>query len=328
MSQKYKYGVLLPHFGREATPDRIVEGAKQSEAYGFDSVWVRDHLVFQPHPTEDQNKTHVDPFVVLSGIATVTKRITLATGTLIPHRNPIHTALLLGSLDFLAGPNRILSAWGIGTFDHEFVAAGMAGWDRREVIEEQVAIMRKLWTGQSVSHHGKYYNFDDVEIHPVPGDRDIPIWYGGMSPASVRRAVEYCEGWVPGRAPRTTFKRLLNRMQRLADEAGKPLPETGIIPFVVPGRTYEEALKYVNVPATIVEANRLYPRPEGYETMDDIEGAVVAGPPDKLIEEVRKFQEAGAQHYVFDMRLRFDDWEECLRLIGEEVLPELKRGDA
>src|SRR3990172_7740483 len=80
----FEYGVLLPHFGKNASRERLVGCARQIERYGFDSVWVRDHIVFHPHAHEDQNKTHVDPFIVLAAVAGATNRIKLATGTLIP----------------------------------------------------------------------------------------------------------------------------------------------------------------------------------------------------------------------------------------------------
>lgn len=327
--QNRQYGVLLPHFGPHASRERMIQSAIKIEQYGFDAVWVRDHLVFHPHGSEDPDRTFVDPFVVLSAVAAVTSKITLASGTLIPHRHPVHTALLLGSLDLLAGPGRIIVGWGIGSFDHEFQAAGMKGLDRREVGEEQVAIFRKLWKGEEVTHHGKYYQFDNVDVHPTPVGGDLPIWYGGSSPASVRRAVEYCDGWIPGRMPRRDFRARIARMQRLADEAGKPLPAIGVIPYLSPGRTMEEAASFVNLPETVKEANKRFmlPASGAFESLEDLDGATIAGPPDVLIEEIRKFQESGGQHFVFDMRLRFDDWEECLQLVGEEVLPELRRGD-
>ena len=110
------YGVLLPHFGPHATRERLLEGTRRVEALGFDAVWVRDHVVFHPHAYEPQDLTHVDPFVVLSALAAVTTSVVLGTATLIPHRHPIHTALLLGSLDYLA-PGRVIAGWGIGAND-------------------------------------------------------------------------------------------------------------------------------------------------------------------------------------------------------------------
>src|SRR6478736_8692792 len=195
-----RYGLLLPHFGEQASRDRLIRGAQAAERYGFDSVWVRDHLVFHPHGMEGQDRTHVDPMVTLALVAGVTEKLILGTGSLIPYRHPIHTALLLSSLEFVAGPGRVIAGFGIGTFDHEFNAAGLGGIPRQDLLEEQVAVMRKLWSGDEVSFEGKYYNFQDVDIHPSPSaERSIPIWYCGNSPASARRAVEYCDGWMPGR---------------------------------------------------------------------------------------------------------------------------------
>lgn len=327
---RYSYGVLLPHFGTYADRDRLIGGAQAIERYGFDSVWVRDHVVFHPHAHEDQSRTHVDPFVTLSAIAATTERITLGFGTLIPHRHPIHTALLLGSLEFIAGPGRVLAAWGIGGAPSEFDAIGMAGWDRREVLEEQVSIIRRLWSGETVDHSGKYYSFQDVAIRPVPAGGTIPLWYGGTSKAAVRRAVEYCDGWIPGRTPRRDYERLVERMRRLADEAGKPLPRTGTIPLVSPAKTVEMGANYADIDMLAGEMEHsgfLTPPSGGFSTAGDFDGALIAGPPSIIVEEVRKHQAVGAEHMVFDLRQRFSEWEECLAVLGEEVLPELHRGD-
>lgn len=329
---RLQYGVLLPHFGRHASRDRLLAGGQQAEQYGFDSVWVRDHIVFHPHEHEDPSRTHVDPFVVLSAIAAVTTRITLAMGTLIPHRHPVHTALLLGSLEFMAGPDRVLVGFGLGTYQHEFEVIGMGDVDRRELIEEQVAIMRRLWSGKEVDWKGKSYQFEGVDVHPVPGDRDgstIPIWYGGNSPAAVRRAVEYCDGWIPGRIPLKDYRSRIERMRRLAEKAGKPVPEAGNIPLTVPARTVEEGVRTIDMPNLLKEATKQYepPGPDGFQTVEDLTGAVLVGPSERLVEGVRRCQEAGTRHFVFDMRTRFANWEECLQIIGDEVLPLLHRGD-
>jgi len=326
---RYRYGVLLPHFGKNASRERLIEGAKQSEQYGFDSVWVRDHVVYHPHEHEDQNRTHVDPFVVLSAIAGATTRITLGTGTLIPHRHPILAALMLGSLDFIAGPGRLIAGWGTGTYDHEFEAIGIGDWDRRELIEEQIKIVQALLKGGPIDHDGTSYRFRDVEVSPVPGpDRTIPIWYGGSSAAAVRRAVEYCDGWIPGRMPMPVFAARLRRMQRLAVEANKSVPTAATIPFVIPGLTVEDALRWVNEERLLHEVNAYYAKEaRTYTSARDLDGAVILGPADRIIEGVRHWQSVGASHFVFDMRSRFDEWEECLRIIGDEVLPELLRSD-
>lgn len=327
---KKEYGVLLPQFGVAASRERLLNKCVDIERYGFDSVWVRDHIVYEPHTHEDPDRTHLDCFNVLSAVAAITEKVKLCTGVLIPHRHPIHTALLFGSLDFLAGPGRVEAGIGVGTYHHEFDAVGIGKWDRRELVEEQVKICRDLWQGRSVTHRGTHYEFDDVEIKPVPMGNDIPIWYGGNSAAAVRRAVEYCDGWVPGRMPRAVFEQRIKRMKRIASERGAPLPRAGTIPYVSPGRTVEEGMKYLDLPNLISSTNKMNESktiPPMTED-SDLGGVAIAGPPQKIIEEVRLDQEAGADVFVFDLRPRFDDYEEMLRLIGEEVLPVLREGDA
>jgi probable F420-dependent oxidoreductase len=325
-----RYGLLLPHFGEQAARDKLIRGAQKAEQYGFDSVWVRDHLVFHPHKMEGQDRTHVDPMVTLGLVAGVTEKLILGTGSLIPYRHPIHTALLLSSLEFVAGPGRVIAGFGIGTFNHEFEAAGLGGIDRRELLPEQVAIMRKLWTGEVVSHEGKFYSFKDVDIHPIPSSPDsIPIWYCGNSVASVRRAVEYCQGWMPGRITLKTFDKRVQRMRQFAEEAGKPMPTAAAIPITSPGRTREAALSKVNWQEMLRSAVKDWVLPESgkWERPEDLEGALIAGPPEVIIQETRKYHRVGLTHLVYDLRFRFDDWDECLAILGEEVLPELRRGD-
>ena len=324
-----EYGVLLPHFGSQAMPTRLLNAGRLIEDYAFDSVWVRDHVVFHPHPYEDPNHTHIEPFVLLSAVASTTSRLVLGMATLIPHRNPIHTALLAGSLAFLAGPGRIILGFGIGANDDEFEAIGIGNWDRRRLIREQVAVMRQLWKESDVSFSGEFYKFKGVTIEPKPLDGNLPIWYGGNSPAAVRRAVEYCDGWLPGRMGRTVFRERMNRMKRLAEERGRPLPQTGVIPWVVPAKNSEQGIPAEESHRLLKELNehsQVKP-PGGYQSLEDSDGAIIIGPLDKIIEEIRLHQQEGVQHFIFDMRARFDRWEESVAILGEEVLPELHRGD-
>jgi probable F420-dependent oxidoreductase len=325
-----RYGLLLPHFGEFASRQILLRSAEQAERLGFDSLWVRDHLVFHPHGMEGQDRTHIDPMVTLGMLAGVTEKLILGTGSLIPYRHPIQAALALSSLEYIAGPGRVIAGFGIGTFHHEFVAAGLGDVDRRELIGEQIDIMRRLWTGEEISYSGKFYQFEAVDIHPVPADpSSIPIWYCGNSLASVRRAVEYCDGWMPGRITIKTFRKRVARLRRLAAEAGKPMPTPAAIPITSPGRNREEALSKVNWREMMVQARREWELPDSgkWETPEDLEGALIFGPPETIIAETRKYHAAGLKHIVYDLRFRFDEWDECMRFIGEEVLPELRRGD-
>jgi probable F420-dependent oxidoreductase len=322
-----RFGVLLPHFGPHASRERLIDSSVQIEKYGFDAVWVRDHVVFEPHSYEDPDRTHVDPLVVLSAVGAVTTSLTLGTATLIPHRHPIHAALALGSLDFIAGPDRLIVGMGLGTAGHEFDSIGMPNVDRTVLMREQVEIMRKLWTGESISFEGEIYSFTDVRIKPVPASGTIPIWYGGNSFAAARRSVEYCDGWLPARMPRFALKKRLRRIDDLIEANPRPRPVIGMVPYVVPGETVEKASLRVNTDEYFPMLSKSYgppPGKEAYESIEDLDGSAIVGPPELIAEQVTEFLCMGVEHFVFDLRVSFDTWEESLAVIGEEVLPLLK----
>jgi alkanesulfonate monooxygenase SsuD/methylene tetrahydromethanopterin reductase-like flavin-dependent oxidoreductase (luciferase family) len=288
---------------------------------------VRDHVVFHPHAMEDRDRTNLESFVVLAAVGAVTRHLILATAALIPHRHPIHTANSLAALSFLFGP-RILLGFGLGSGDHEFEAVGLGGVRRDALVEEQVRILRALWTGRPVTHDGGHYRFRDVDVHPSPR-APIPIWYCGNSAAAARRAAEYCDGFMPGRITIQTFVRRMRRMRRIAGQLGRPTPEAGAIPITSPARTREEAVAKSNLDGMLAEANRhrqwIAPPSGRFETLEDLEGAVIAGTPEDIAAMAQRFQAAGASHLVFDLRQRFDEWLECVQLLGEEVLPRLRR---
>jgi alkanesulfonate monooxygenase SsuD/methylene tetrahydromethanopterin reductase-like flavin-dependent oxidoreductase (luciferase family) len=307
-----------------------VDGAVLAESIGFDSVWVRDHLIYVPANHEDADITHVDAFVTLGAIASATTNLSLGTATLIPHRHPVLTAVLIGSLDHLAGPDRVLVGWGIGSHDREFSIVGMDGWDRREVLHEQVQVIRRLLAGESVSHRGTFYNLDGVQLRPAPGpDRQIPMWYGGASVAGVRRAAASFDGWIAARIPRRSLISRIQRLHETADALGRPRPEVAVIPYVVLGKDRASALRRVDLPSLCADTARRYAPPASgsFETLDDLDGAVIAGSTEDVAEGVRLFHDAGARHVVFDLRLQFDAWLETVQRLGEEVLPRLQGSD-
>ena len=324
------YGVLLPHFGPHASTELLLRSARRIEQLGFDAVWVRDHLVYEPRPYDDPNTTHFEPFVVLSALAAVTKRLVLGTATLIPHRHPIYAALLLGTLHRFVGDGRLIAGWGLGGHDVDFAAIGIGHWDRRKVLPEYIGALRRILSGDKVDFEGEFYKFHDVAISPVPGGNGkVPIWYGGASKAAARRAVEFCDGWIGARLPARDLQERVERMERLSAEAGKPRPVVCAIPYMSPGRTVEGAVRSFNMNELCrAMAKQCMPPPSGaFRTLDDLDGAAIAGPADVILQRIRRFHDAGVEHFVFDFRTRFAEFEDCVEMIGSEILPPLHRED-
>lgn len=328
MATKLKFGLLLPHFGDQASVEKCIEGSKRAEAYGFDSVWVRDHLVFEPHGMEGNDNTHIEGLLMLSAIASVTKNLILGTGTVISHRHPIHLAQAMAGLSKISN-GRVIMGIGLGTFPHEFAAAGHPNTleDRANIAKINVAIARRLWAGEKVSYKDKYFFFEDVELRPTP-IKPIPVWYGGGTPASCRRAVDYCDGWMPGRIPTATFRKMIQYLQELCKKAGREMVTAGAIPITSVARDKETALSKVNVKGLINEGNKkptwVKPASGTFSKLEDIEGLLLAGTPQDVVRDTRRYEEAGLNHIVYDLRFRYADWYDQVDLLGKEVLPALR----
>jgi alkanesulfonate monooxygenase SsuD/methylene tetrahydromethanopterin reductase-like flavin-dependent oxidoreductase (luciferase family) len=323
-----KYGLLLPHFGEEADRDKLLKGSQRAEELGFDSVWVRDHLVFEPHgEMEKPNRTFYDALTTLTAIGAVTKSITLGTGSLIPFRHPLVTALAVGTMTQLVGP-RVILGYGAGTFDHEFDAVGMTGWDRVELVRSTAEILRRVMTENEVDYSDDFFSFTNVSIEPKPVGGKVPFWYCGATPRSARLAVEFCDGWMPGRIGMGTLEKRIATIEELSAAAGRSRPTIAVIPPTSIESTREKALEHVNIPGLLAWANKskfsVKPPSGKFETVDDLEGQLIAGDPDEAVAECKKFEALGVEHLVFDFRFKFDKWFEQIELLGAEVLPKLR----
>lgn len=323
-----KFGLLLPHFGEHADRDMILDGAKLAEELGFDSVWVRDHLLFEPHGEfEGANREFYEPLTVLTSIGSVTESITLGTATLIPYRHPLVAAFTLASMTHMVGP-RLITGWGAGTFDHEFDAVGMGGIFRPELVESIARIFELVFSNDGVTYSDDHYSFEDVTLYPKPAG-PIPFWYGGATPASARRAAEYCDGWIPGRITLKTIEKRVAKIRGITEENGRPMPVVGVVPPTTIAETEEEAWAGTSVEGLLKWANergKWWVKPESgkFETVEDIEGSLIAGTPDQVVEQTQRFEDVGVNHLVFDTRLSFDRWFESIKLLGKEVLPQLR----
>jgi len=319
-----KFGLLLPHFGEWADRDLILDGSRQAEDLGLDSVWVRDHLLFEPHgEMEKPRREFYDALTTLTAIGAVTERLELGTGSLIPFRHPLQEALVIATMTHFFGP-RVIVGMGAGTYDHEFEAIGMGGIFRPELTESHAHILRKVWTEENASYKDDYYEFEDVTIEPKPVGDLPPYWYCGNTPASVRRAVDYCDGWMPGRISMPTLRARVEAMDEECAKKGRAeRPTVGVIPPTSMGSSREDALSKVNVEGLLTWANkaRFWVKPASgqFETADDLQGSLIAGTPEEVADELHVFADAGVEHLVFDLRFRFADWHEQIHQLGAAV---------
>ena len=177
------------------------ELARALEERGFDSLWVPEHSHIpltrkSPFPSGgDLPKKYydvMDPFVVLSAAAAVTKTLLLGTGIcLIAQRDPIQTAKQVASIDQVSG-GRFLFGIGNGWNEDEMANHGTVFASRHKLARERVEAMKVIWTASKAEYHGEFVNFDPMMTWPKPVQKPHPpIIVGGAFPFGARRALRY-----------------------------------------------------------------------------------------------------------------------------------------
>jgi len=320
-----RFGLLMPHFGEHANRRALLDGAALAESFGFDSLWVRDHLVFEPHAEmEAANITFFEALTTLSAIGAVTEKISLGTGSLVPFRHPVHLAISIATITRLVG-DRMILGFGAGTFDHEFELVGMGDLDRVELVRSNAEILKRLFTEDGVTYSDDVYSFENISIDPKPRG-PIPFWYCGATPRSARLAAEYADGWMPGRTTLLTIEKRVETMRGLTNENGRSMPTVAVIPPTSIGASHEIAFDGLNIDGLLAWANKrgkwwVKPPSGEFATVEDIEGSLIAGDPDEVIEQVNRFRDVGVEHLVFDLRLTYERWFSSIELLGRHVLP-------
>ncbi len=209
----------------------IVELATALEERGFESIFLPEHTHIPvsrktPFPGGGElpkryAHTH-DPFVALSFAAAVTKKLRLGTGiALIPERDPIVTAKCVASLDQLSG-GRVEFGIGGGWNVEEMENHGAQYKTRFKLMGERIKAMKALWTQDEAEYHGDMVNFDKVWSYPKPAQKPHPpILLGGETDYTLRRVVEYCDGWFPRPGRGVEIEAQLKRLHRMAEQAGR-----------------------------------------------------------------------------------------------------------
>jgi alkanesulfonate monooxygenase SsuD/methylene tetrahydromethanopterin reductase-like flavin-dependent oxidoreductase (luciferase family) len=134
--------------------------------------------------------------VSIGAMAAVTERLRFYQGVyVVPLRNVFVLAKALGTAAVLSG-DRVSLGLGLGWMEEEFDLVGEPFDQRAQRAEEMLEVMRKLWSGEMVGHHGRFYDFPRLQMSPgVTGD--VPVFVGGRTPAALRRVARIGDGWIP-----------------------------------------------------------------------------------------------------------------------------------
>ena len=332
-----RWGLSVPNRGTvigAARPEELVamcEIADRSEL--FDAVFTGDNLISKPR---------IDAIVFLSLVAGRTRRVTLGTACMASFvfRHPIVLANQWAALDLLsAGRTLLVACLGGGPnpttghrspsgakWETEFAAMGQPTAERVGRMVEGIEILRRLWTGEPVTHAGRFYRFTDVQLNVVPLQRPCPIAIASnpqppyadaaLVERALRRVGELGDGWQVEMSTPEEFAARWRRIREHARAAGRdPLPETSMIHFYVnvhdsSARAFDEARRFY-------EAYHLGVFPEDY-----LRWRLVTGTPEEVTERIGRFVDAGCTLPI----LRFASWEPLgqLRRAMDTVLPALR----
>jgi probable F420-dependent oxidoreductase len=196
-------GVVFPQSEIGSDPGAVRAFAQAAEDLGCRHLQIYDHVLgadasVRPGWTGfDAESPFHEVFVLFGFLAAVTTRLRLFTGVLVlPQRQTALVAKQAAEVDVLTG-GRLTLGVGLGYNEVEYEALGMAFADRAERFEEQIALLRRLFTEPSLSFEGRWNRVTAAAINPLPVQRPIPIWIGGSAPRALRRAARLGDGFLP-----------------------------------------------------------------------------------------------------------------------------------
>ena len=229
-----KLGVVFPQTEIGADPAACRDFAQAAEELGFDHLLAFDHVLGADPaahtltgPYTHESMFH-EPMVLFGWLAALTERIELVTGILIlPQRQTALVAKQAAEVDILSG-GRLRLGIGVGWNQVEYQALNENFGNRGRRSEEQIALLRRLWTEDLVTFEGRWHEFRDAGINPLPVQRPIPIWIGGHAEATIERIGRIGDGWFPLVTPSDKTAERIERLRDYARAAGRDPAEIGI----------------------------------------------------------------------------------------------------
>jgi probable F420-dependent oxidoreductase len=239
-------GLVFPQTEFGSDPAAIRGYAQTAEGLGYSHVLAYDHVLGM-HPTPDNARRNDwqdgvwrgpyshehafhEPFVLFGFMAAVTQRLGFATGILVlPQRNAVVTAKQAAALDVLSG-GRLRLGVGVGWNKAEMANIGENPANRGARLDEQLAVMRLLWTSERAAFTGRWHTLTDASLSPLPVQRPIPLWFGGHAPEVMRRVAQWGGGWMPGFRQGDQAREWLAGLDAALAAAGRTREAIGIEP--------------------------------------------------------------------------------------------------
>lgn len=228
-----QFGVTFPQTEIGADPAAIRDYAQAVEGLGYSHLVAFDHVLgadITNRPGWTRYTTrHMfhEPFVLYGYLAAFTQLELVTAVIILPQRQTALVAKQAAEVDILTGGKFRLGV-GVGWNEVEYEALGMNFRTRGRVIEEQIDVMRQLWSREVVSYRGRYHTITEAGLNPLPTRRSIPVWMGGSADAALRRAARLADGWFPQGQPDEQRREMLERLRSYTREAGRDPDSLGI----------------------------------------------------------------------------------------------------
>ena len=244
-----KTGIIYPQNELQGDPRAVRKIGLATEELGFDHLLTYDHVLGAPHdrvpkltgPYTENDPFH-DPFVMFSFLAGITQRIDLITGIVIlPQRQTALVARQAADLELLSN-GRLTLGVGIGWNYVEYDALGQDFHTRSKRLEEQIHLLRKLWSEHVVKFEGKFDNIDRATLNPRPKN-NIPIWFGAFADAALRRAIRLGDGLICVDSVRGDAFRQADRLKKFLRESGRSTDDFGLHCNMLNAKTPEDAVE-------------------------------------------------------------------------------------
>ena len=234
-----KLGVVFPQTEIGSDPGAVREYAQAAEGMGYNHILAFDHVLganAESRPGWSGAYRHTDafhePFVLFGYLAAVTNSVELVTGVVIlPQRQTALVAKQTAAVDVLS-QGRLRLGIGIGWNAVEYEALGENFRDRGRRSEEQIDLMRKLWTNDLITYEGRWHKITDAGLNPLPVQQPIPVWFGGAAPQTIRRVATMGDGWFPLFRPDDRGRELIESMREQAATAGRGPDDIGVESWV------------------------------------------------------------------------------------------------
>jgi probable F420-dependent oxidoreductase len=301
------FGITLPLAG-----EFDLSHADMIEELGYNAMWVSEHIVFHV-PTFDAVTT-------MAALAARTSHIRIGSAIiLLPLRPPAAVAKAVSTLDLISGGRITLGVGVGGEYPKEFEVCGIPVHERGGRTNEAIEVLRALWTQDTTSYHGKYFQFTDVSMHPKPHQvGGPPIIIGGRSDAALRRAARLGDGYMPYLLTPKQYVDSLHKIRAYAGDAGRQLDhfQTTLYQFIYVADTYDDAFHQAN---TRLSTN--YNQP--FDRL--VDRYCVVGTPDACIARLQEYIDAGARDIIFVPTISgATDFVQQAQRLARDVLPHFR----